>query len=88
MNINNNLIGGIEKPTKHKEIVKYAVFQVLISENADNNLDIKNIFVSKDHIFDREDLADQFCDHANNRETLDYQWIVKKIVIDKKPDNN
>ena len=55
-----NLTSGKEK------LVKYAVIQASISKNIDNEiLNIDNIYCDKHHIFDSEDLADQFCDHAN-----------------------
>ena len=73
-----NLASGKEK------LVKYAVIQIDISKNTDNEiLDIKNIYIDKNNIFDSEDLADQFCDHINNREKLDYQWLVQEIILDK-----
>jgi len=73
-----NLTSGKEK------LVKYAVIQIDVSKNIDNEiLDIKNIYVDKNNIFDSEDLADQFCDHANKRERLDYQWLVQEIILDK-----
>jgi|TARA_R100000005_G_C4807534_1_gene95759 hypothetical protein len=73
-----NLTSGKEK------LVKYAVIQVSVSKNKDNDiLNIDNIFCDKHHIFDSEDLADQFCDHANKSEKLSYQWLVQEIVLDK-----
>jgi len=74
-----NLTSGKEK------LVKYAVIQVSVSQNIDNEiLDIKNIFCDKKHIFDDETLADQFCDHANKSEDSSYQWLVVEIILDKK----
>jgi hypothetical protein len=74
-----NLTSGNEK------LVKFAVIQVSISQNIDNEvLNIDNIFCDKKHIFDDEKLADQFCDHANKTEKLSYQWIVQEIIIDRK----
>ena len=77
---------NIKDLTSGKEkLVKYAVIQVSISKNIDNEvLNIDNIFCDKHHIFDSEDLADQFCDHANKTEKLSYQWIVQEIIIDRK----
>ena len=78
MNKIKHLTSGKEK------LVKYAVIQVSVSKNKDNDiLNIDNIFCDKHHIFDSEDLADQFCDHANKSEKLSYQWLVQEIVLDK-----
>mgnify|MGYP003113066152 FL=1 len=67
-----------------EKLVKYAVIQVSISKNIDNEIsNINNIYCDKNNIFDSEDLADKFCDHANKREKLDYQWLVQEIILDK-----
>ena len=73
-----NLTRGNEK------LVKYAVLQISVSENIDNEiLNIKKIYCDKTHIFDDETLADQFCDHANKSEQLSYKWLVTEIIIDR-----
>lgn len=70
-----NLTSGKEK------LVKYAVLRIDYSTNNDL-FRINSIDCNKKHIFDSEELADQFCDHANKSEVYDYQYIVKQIIID------
>ena len=79
------MLNKVENLASSKEkLVKYAVIQIDVSKNIDNEiLDIKNIYVDKNNIFDSEYLADRFCDHANKREKLDYQWLVQEIILDK-----
>ena len=73
---------------KAEKVVKYAVIKLSISQNIDDEIsDIKYIFASdQNNIFDSEGLAEQFCDHANNREksSHQYQCIVQKIILNKK----
>ena len=70
-----NLARGNEK------LVKYVVLRIDYSTN-DDLFRINSIDCNKKHIFDSEELADQFCDHANKSEVYDYQYIVKQIIID------
>ena len=67
-----------------EKLVKYAVIQVSVSKNIDNEItNIINIYCDKNNIFDDEFLAYQFCNHANKRERLNYQWLVQEIILDK-----
>lgn len=71
-------------PDSKEKSVYYAVIQVSLSKNKDNEvLNIDNIFCDKHHIFINESLADKFCDHANKSEKLSYQWLVQEIVLDQ-----
>ncbi len=65
----------------NEKLVKYAVLRIDYSARSDL-FRINSIDCNKKHIFDSEELADQFCDHANKSEVHEYQYIVKQIIID------
>lgn len=77
-NIKTILKGGKEKPLKQYAVVK-------ISTQRDENNEViaaSNLFCDEKHIFDDEALADIFCDHANKKESLSYQWRVIEFDLD------
>lgn len=77
-------LNKIFEGSKEKPLTQYAVIK--ISTQRDGNGQViaaSNLFCDESHIFTDESLADKFCDHANKKESLSYQWRVVEFVLDR-----